>query len=81
MTTQPDAASGAATLVSKMLRPYADMLKKQQSSGQFKGAAVRPMAASAAVSEVHRIYDGKLQGLHLLVNLGAPGSSSPWEIK
>jgi hypothetical protein len=64
-----------------LLQPYADMLKKQQSSGQFKAAAVRPMAASAAVSEVHRIYDGKLQGLHLLVNLGAPGSRSPWVSK
>jgi hypothetical protein len=71
----------SAFVPNALLRPYADMLKKQQSSGQFKGAAVRPMAASAAVSEVHRIYDGKLQGLHLLVNLGAPGSSSPWVIK
>jgi hypothetical protein len=68
----------SAFVPNALLQPYADMLKKQQSSGQFKAAAVRPMAASAAVSEVHRIYDGKLQGLHLLVNLGAPGSSSPW---
>jgi len=71
----------SAFVPNALLQPYADMLKKQQSSGQFKAAAVRPMAASAAVSEVHRIYDGKLQGLHLLVNLGAPGSSSPWVIK
>jgi hypothetical protein len=70
--------SESAFVPNALLQPYADMLKKQQSSGQFKAAAVRPMAASAAVSEVHRIYDGKLQGLHLLVNLGAPGSSSPW---
>jgi hypothetical protein len=68
----------SAFVPNALLQPYADMLKKQQSSGRFKAAAVRPMAASAAVSEVHRIYDGKLQGLHLLVNLGAPGSSSPW---
>jgi hypothetical protein len=61
-----------------LLQPYADMLNKQQSSGRFKAAAVRPMTATAAVSEVHRVYDGKLQGLHLLVNLGAPGSKSPW---
>jgi len=70
----------SAFVPNALLQPYADMLKKQQSSGQFKAAAVRPMAASAAVSEVHRIYDGKLQGLHLLVNLGAPGSRSPWVI-
>jgi hypothetical protein len=61
-----------------LLQPYTDMLNKQQSSGRFKAAAVRPMTATAAVSEVHRVYDGKLQGLHLLVNLGAPGSKSPW---
>jgi hypothetical protein len=70
----------SAFVPNALLQPYADMLKKQQSSGQFKAAAVRPMSASAAVSEVHRIYDGKLQGLHLLVNLGAPGSRSPWVI-
>lgn len=61
-----------------LLQPYADMLKSQESSGRFKEPAVRPMPATAAVSEMHRIYDGKLQGLHLLVNLGAPGSRSPW---
>jgi hypothetical protein len=71
----------SAFVPNALLQPYADMLNKQQSSGQFKAAAVRPMSASAAVSEVHRIYDGKLQGLHLLVNLGAPGSSSPWVVK
>jgi len=47
-----------------LLQPYLDMLKKQQSSGEFKAAAVQPMSATAAVAEVHRIYDGKLQGLH-----------------
>jgi hypothetical protein len=73
--------SESAFVPNALLQPYADMLKRQQRSGQFKAAAVRPMAASAAVSEVHRIYDGKLQGLHLLVNLGAPGSSSPWVSK
>jgi len=61
-----------------LLQPYLDMLQKQQISGRFKAAAVRPMPGSAAVSEMHRIYDGKLQGLHLLVNIGAPGSHSPW---
>jgi hypothetical protein len=61
-----------------LLQPLLDMLKKQQASGKFKAAAMRPMAATASVAEVHRIYDGKLQGLHLLVNLGAPKASSPW---
>jgi hypothetical protein len=77
LVTEP---TESAFVPNALLQPYTEMLKKQQSSGQFKAAAVRPMAASAAVSEVHRIYDGKLQGLHLLVNLGAPGSRSPWVI-
>jgi hypothetical protein len=64
-----------------LLQPYTDMLKKQLSSGSYNASAVRPMSATAAVAEVHRIYDGRLQGLHLLVNLGAPGSSSPWVAK
>jgi len=34
-----------------------------------------------SVAEVRRIYDAKLQGLHLLVNLRAPGSRSPWVIE
>ena len=62
-------------------QPYLDMLRTQRRSARYNGASVRPMSATAAVSEVHRIYDGKLQGLHLLVNLGAPGSTSPWVAK
>jgi hypothetical protein len=71
----------SAFVPNALSQPYVDMLRKQQASGRYKGAAVRPMSATAAVSEVHRIYDGKLQGLHLLVNLGAPGSTSPWVAK
>ena len=37
------------------------------------------LLATAVTAELHhRIYDGKLQGLQLLVNPGAPGSRSPW---
>ena len=68
----------SAFVPDSLLQPYVAMLKKQQSSGQFTAPALRQMAATAATAELHRIYDGKLQGLHLLVNLGAPGSRSPW---
>jgi hypothetical protein len=61
-----------------LLQPYVAMLKKQQASGKFMDPAIREMSATAVTAELHRIYDGKLQGLHLLVNLGAPGSRSPW---
>ena len=70
----------SAFVPNAMLLPYADMLKAQQNSGRFKAPAIRQMSATAAVAEVHRVYDGKLQGLHLLVNLGAPGSESPWVV-
>jgi len=68
----------SAFVPNALLRPYAHMLKAQQDSGRFHAPALRQMPATAAVAELHRVFDGKLQGLHLLVNLGAPGSVSPW---
>lgn len=62
----------------QVLAPYSKMLAEQKRSGKFVMPALRPMAATGAVMEVHRVYDGKVQGQHLLVNLGAPGSRSPW---
>jgi hypothetical protein len=73
--TQP---TESAFVPDSLLRPYVEMLKNQQASGKFTAPALRPMAASAVTAEVHRVYDGKLQGLHLLVNIGAPGFRSPW---
>jgi hypothetical protein len=68
----------SAFVPDSLLQPYVDMLKKQQASGTFTAPAIRQMSATAVTAELHRIYDGKLQGLQLLVNLGAPGSRSPW---
>jgi hypothetical protein len=68
----------SAFVPDSLLQPYVAMLKKQQASGKFTDPALRQMSATAVTAELHRIYDGKLQGLHLLVNLGAPGSRSPW---
>jgi hypothetical protein len=51
----------SAFVPNALSQPYLDMLRTQQASpGVTIGAAVRPMSATAAVSEVHRIYDGKL---------------------
>jgi hypothetical protein len=63
-----------------MLAPYTDMLKQQQSSGKYQAASLRPMPATQVVAELHRLYDGKLQGMMMLQTLGAPGSHSPWVI-
>jgi hypothetical protein len=54
------------------------MLRKQQATGKYTQPALRAMPATAAAAEVHRIYDGQVQGQLLLVNIGAPGSHSPW---
>jgi hypothetical protein len=69
----------SAFVPTSLLRPYVEMLDKQQHSGKYTGPALRPLPATAVTAELHRIYDGKLQGLHLMVNLGAPGSHSPWD--
>jgi len=68
----------SAFVPNAMLQPYADMLAKQQASGKFTAPALRPMRATQVVAELHRIYDGKLQGLMMLHSTGAPGASSPW---
>ena len=68
----------SAFVPNQLLRPYADMLKKQQASGVYTAPALRPMKAGGTVAQVHRIFDGKVQGMQLLVNLGAPGLTSPW---
>ncbi len=61
-----------------MLKPYVDMLTKQQASGRFVLAALKPTRASVTVAQMHRIYDGKVQGMHLLEKLGPPEAMSPW---
>lgn len=67
----------SAFVPDQILGPYAAMLEKQR-AGPPHGPAVSAARATAAAAEVHRIYDGKLQGQMLLVNLGAPGGRSPW---
>jgi hypothetical protein len=61
-----------------LLAPFAAMLKEQRQSGQYHLASVRPMPATQAVAQLHRIFDGKLQGMMMLQSTGAPGSHSPW---
>lgn len=62
-----------------LLNPYMRMLDHQRGSGQFSLPALRGMAASNTTVEMYRIFDGKLQGMHLLEHLEPPGALSPWE--
>jgi hypothetical protein len=68
----------SAFIPNQILAPYHKMLEQQKRSGKNTSPALKTMAATGAVVEIHRVYDNKLQGQHLLVNLGAPGSRSPW---
>jgi hypothetical protein len=68
----------SAFVPNSLLQPYTDLLKTQLASGKYHAPALRPTPATQSVAELHRIYDGKLQGLLMLHSTGAPGSHSPW---
>jgi hypothetical protein len=61
-----------------LLQPYMDMLRHQRASGTFTLPSLRGMPASNTTVQVWRIFDGKLQGMHLLEHLQPPGAGSPW---
>ena len=61
-----------------MLRPYVTMLSKQLASGQYTRPMLRPTPASITVAELHRVFDGKVQGMEMLQKLGPRGGQSPW---
>ena len=75
LATQPTLS---AFVPDALAAPFVTMLKQQQAEGKNPAPAMRAMPATGTVAHVIRVYDGKLQGLHLLVHLGAPGSHSPW---
>jgi len=68
----------SAFVPDQILRPYLRMLERQRGENRYLSPALAPMPATAAVAEVHRVVNGRIQGQLLLVNLGAPGSRSPW---
>jgi len=68
----------SALVPNSLLQPYTDMLGKQQTSGRFTEPALRPMPATNVTAQLIRVYDGKIQGLHMLPNLGPTGFHSPW---
>jgi hypothetical protein len=68
----------SAFVPNSLLQPYTDLLKTQLASGKYHAPALRATPATQSVAELHRVYDGKLQGLMMLHSTGAPGSHSPW---
>jgi hypothetical protein len=61
-------------------QPYLDLLAAQRKTGRFNRPELAPTPASITVAQMHRYYDGKLQGMHLLEKLGPPGAHSPWAV-
>ncbi|HZV10796.1 MAG TPA: hypothetical protein VFF94_13620, partial [Novosphingobium sp.] len=60
-------------------QPYFDLLAAQRKTGRYgHRPEIAPMPASIAVAQMHRYYDGQLQGMHLLEKLGPPDARSAW---
>jgi len=71
----------SAFVPNTILPPYLALLEKWKGSEQAKLPALVPMPAAIQVAEMHRYYDGKLQGFYMLLRLGPPGAHSPWVSK
>lgn len=71
----------SAYVPNEILPPYLALMDKWKGSRQAELPAIAPMPATIQVAEMHRYYDGKLQGQYLLLRLGPPGGHSPWLTK
>ncbi len=68
----------SAYVPDELLAPYEGMLKTQQASGKYTQPAVRALRATSLTAHIVRVYDGKIQGLMLLIRQAPPGSTSVW---
>lgn len=68
----------SAFVPASMLSPYNAFMQSKIKAGNLKNPYIKDMKASGTAIYVVRIFDGQMQGLHLMVNLGAPGAVSPW---
>ena len=61
-----------------MLAPYQNVLKAQREAAASNAPEVKSMPANELVAQLHRIYDGKLQGMMMLQYAMPPGAGSIW---
>lgn len=61
-----------------LMGSYLDTLKKIKASGKYHEPMLAATPASITVCQVFRVYDGKVQGFHMLERLGPPQAASPW---
>lgn len=57
---------------------YRSLQDKQRAAIDPATPILRPMAAHAAVSQIYRIYDGRIQGFQRFILVVPGGSISPW---
>lgn len=60
------------------LPPYEALLAKQRAADGGRKPQFIQTRATVTVAQAHRIYDGKVQGMHLFEKLGPVGARSPW---
>jgi hypothetical protein len=70
----------SAFVPTSMLSSYDELLEQQRASGRFTRPSLMRMPATVTVAQMYRIFDGKLQGMHLLEHLGPPGAVSSWSV-
>ena len=68
----------SAFVPDSLLPPYLKLLEQWRGTVHATLPALVPLRATIEVAEMHRYYDGKLQGMYMLERLGPPGSHSPW---
>lgn len=55
-------------------------LKKALATGKYRQPKVVTMPASILVGQLFRVYDGKVQGFHMVQKLAPTGARSPWTL-
>lgn len=61
-----------------LMAMYADALKRIAATGRYTAPNLVATPASITVAQSFRIYDGKVQGMHMLERMGPPNATSPW---
>jgi hypothetical protein len=63
-----------------LLGMHESVLKKALATGRYRQPKVVTMPASIMVGQMFRVYDGKVQGFHMVQKLGPTGAKSPWTL-
>lgn len=57
---------------------HVSTLEKALASGKYHEPMMEAMPATIVVAQLWRVFDGRIQGFHMLQKLGPVGSGSPW---